>query len=160
MSLNTSPSQQRAIGPIGTVGRVILGLCLILVAVWNPEWWGAGGLRWYEAVLGLVGFPAAVLLIHWLWLQVSTDRVDATGGLGFCVNLAVGIALVSIPYTRDAFALFLGSSLLLAAAWGYAGCEVTAISNWLLRRDDQVGCVVFSPIDEVEAQLTRKAKAT
>ena len=36
-----------------------------------------------------------------------------------------------------------------------AGCEVLAISNWLLRRDDQVGCVVFSPIDAAEARLTR-----
>ena len=160
MSLNTSLSRRRAIGPIGTAGRVILGLCLILVAVWNPEWWGAGGLTWYEGVLGLAGFPAAVLLFHWLRLQVSTERFDATGGLGFCLNLAIGIVLFSIPYTRDAFALFLGSSLLLAAARGYAGCEVTAISNWLLRRDDQVGCVVFSPLDEIEAQLTRKARVT
>jgi hypothetical protein len=29
--------------------------------------------------------------------------------------------------------------MLLAAARGYAGCEVLAVSNWLLHRDDQVG---------------------
>jgi hypothetical protein len=40
--------------------------------------------------------------------------------------------------------------MLLAAARGYAGCEVLAISNWLLRRDDQVGCMRFAPIDHVE----------
>ena len=41
---------------------------------------------------------------------------------------------------------------MLLAAWrGHAGCESLAISNWLLRRDDQVGCVVFWPLDEVEA---------
>ncbi len=52
-----------------------------------------------------------------------------------------------IPFAEDAAQLFYGSTLLLAAVRGYAGCESLAISNWLLRRDDQVGCVVFSPLD-------------
>ncbi len=51
--------------------------------------------------------------------------------------------------------MFYGASMLLAAARGYAGCEVLAISNWLLRRDDQVGCVVFWPIDQLEHHLRR-----
>ncbi len=55
--------------------------------------------------------------------------------------------------------LFYGSYLLLADARGYAGCESLAISNWLLRRNDQVGCVVFSPLDAVEARATGKATA-
>jgi len=36
---------------------------------------------------------------------------------------------------------------LLAAARGYAGCEVLTVSNWLPHRDDQVGCVLFTPVD-------------
>ena len=159
MFLSTSPSHQRAIGTAGTIGRVILGLFLTLVPFWGPTWWAGEGLQWYEAALGLVGFPAAVLLFQWIRLQYSTERLDATGALGFCVNLGIGIVLFSIPQTHDAFALFLGVSLLLAAARGYAGCEVTAISNWLLRRDDQVGCVVFSPLDEAEKALTHRPTA-
>jgi len=27
---------------------------------------------------------------------------------------------------------------------------VLAVSNWLLRRDDQVGCVLFAPVDQLE----------
>jgi hypothetical protein len=46
--------------------------------------------------------------------------------------------------------------MLLAAARGYAGCEVLAISNWLLRRDDQLGCMVFAPVDLAESQLRRQ----
>jgi hypothetical protein len=46
--------------------------------------------------------------------------------------------------------------MLLAAARGYAGCEVLAISNWLLHRDDQIGCLVFSPIDRLERLLRRR----
>ena len=52
--------------------------------------------------------------------------------------------------TSDAALIFYGASMLLAAARGYAGCEVLAVSNWLLRRDDQVGCVVFWPVDHLE----------
>lgn len=158
--LNTPISQRRAIGTIGTIGRVILGLFLILVPVWGPAWWGGEGLHWHEPAIGLILFPAVVLLFQWIRLQVTTERLDATGALGFCINLAVAIVLFSNPHTRDAFSLFLGVSLLLAAARGYAGCEVTAISNWLLRRDDQVGCIVFSPIDQAEKALTRKGATT
>jgi hypothetical protein len=53
--------------------------------------------------------------------------------------------------------LFYGTSMLLAAGRGYAGCEVLAIPNWLLRRDDQIGCLVFSPIDRLERRLRRRS---
>jgi hypothetical protein len=50
----------------------------------------------------------------------------------------------------DAVLIFYGVSTLLAAERGHAGCESPAISNWLLRRDDQLGCLFFSPIDLAE----------
>ncbi len=56
--------------------------------------------------------------------------------------------------TRDATLVFLGVSMLLAALRGYGSCESLAISNWLLRRNDQVGCLLFSPVDRLE---TRRA---
>ena len=156
MSLSTSLGQQRAIGTAGTIGRVTLGLFLILVPVWGPAWWG-NGVQWYEAALGLLAFPAAVLILQSARLRYTTVQLQATNGWWFCLNFAIGAALFSMSFTRDAFALFIGASLLLAAARGYAGCEVMAISNWLLRRDDQVGCVVFTPIDEAEKALTHKS---
>jgi len=67
------------------------------------------------------------------------------------------LALYLTPFYAPAFAvtsaaalIFYGSSMLLAALRGYAGCEVTAVSNWALRRDDQVGCVLFGPVDNLE----------
>jgi hypothetical protein len=63
----------------------------------------------------------------------------------------------AIDVTGDAAVIFVGTSMLLAAARGYAGCEVLAISNWVLRRDDQVGCIVFAPVDLAESQLRRQA---
>ena len=152
MSVSTSPSQQRAIGVGGTIGRVLLGLAFIYLAVTDfgaPEW----ELAWQGPVLGLIVFPAALLLFQAVRLRFTNETLNATGGLAFCLNLAVGAVLFSIPFTREAALIFYGASLLLAAARGYAGCESLAITNWLLRRDDQVGCVVFSPIDEIEARI-------
>ncbi|MFI5283761.1 MAG: hypothetical protein ACHQ0J_11625 [Candidatus Dormibacterales bacterium] len=70
------------------------------------------------------------------------------------------IALVLTPlyasplsFTSNAALISYGASMLLAAARGYGGCEVLAISNWILRRDDQIGCLVLSPIDDYERQL-------
>lgn len=60
----------------------------------------------------------------------------------------------SLGFTSDAALIFYGASMLLAAARGYAGCEVLAVPNWLLRRDDQVGCVVFAPADALERRRT------
>ncbi len=45
--------------------------------------------------------------------------------------------------------------MLLAAVRGYAGCEVLAVSNWLLGRDDQLGRLVLSPIDRLDSERRR-----
>jgi len=60
-----------------------------------------------------------------------------------------------LSVTSDAALLFYGASMLLAALRGYAGCEVLAVSNWLLGRDDQVGCLLFWPIDHAERRRAR-----
>ena len=152
-------NSSRAIGPVGTLGRAALGLGFLYIALVSyPFGWG---LQWHSAALGLVAFPAATILGVKLWKAVpgSPAPINATGPMGFCANFAVGFALFMIPFTRDAAILFYGTTLLLAAVRGYAGCEVAAISNWLLRREDEVGCVVFSPLDQVEAQMTRTRAA-
>lgn len=55
------------------------------------------------------------------------------------LNIGVFLALYLTPekapprsVTSDAALLFYGASMLLAALRGYAGCEVLAVSNWLL----------------------------
>jgi hypothetical protein len=55
-------------------------------------------------------------------------------------------------------ALFYGATLLVAAWWGQLGCEATVLSNSILGRDDQIGCPVFSPIDEAEARSTHEGR--
>ncbi len=158
MTSSASMNRQRAIGTVGTIGRVVIGLGLIYLAVTDfgaPEW----ELAWYSPVLGLIAFPAALLLFQAMRLRFTNETLNAMGGLGLFLNTAVGAALFIIPFTREAALIFFGASLLLAAARGYAGCEILAITNWVLRRDDQVGCVVFSPLDEVEARVTGGKRA-
>ncbi len=156
MTSSASINRKRAIGIVGTAGRVVLGFCFLYWAFTDggkPEW----GLQWQGPLLGLIAFPAILMLGQALRLRYTTSPLNATGPIGFAVNFGVGTVLVIIPFTRDAILLFYGSSLLLAAARGYAGCESLAISNWLLRREDQVGCVMISPVDAVEARVTRGA---
>lgn len=144
----------RAIGVIGTLARVVCGLGLLYL-----PWWDYG-LQWHDVLLGLVGFPAVVLLGQWLRLRRTAAPLRATGVVGHLVNCSIAAVLLLTPATADAAALFYGASMLLAALRGYAGCEVLAVSNWLLRRDDQVGCPVFSPIDAVESWVVDKARKT
>jgi hypothetical protein len=112
--------------------------------------------------LGLVGFPAVLLASQWLRALRDPSRLQATGPLGTTLNMLLFAALFLTPWyarplsvTSDAALVFYGASMLLAALRGYAGCEVLAFSNWVLRRDDQVGCLVFAPIDHLEHRRPR-----
>ncbi len=149
-------TQKRGIGLIGTLARITVGFAFLYLALTefgNPKW----DLQWHSAPLGLLVFPAALMLFQAVRLRFTNQTLNATGALGFCLNFAVGAVLFSFDYTRDAALLFYGTSMLLAAARGYAGCESLAITNWILRRDDQVGCIVFSPLDEIESRTTGNA---
>ena len=75
----------------------------------------------------------------------------ASSYLGF-ISLGSSVILVVLA--------FLGISLVLQGLMAMPGCEVMAISNWLFRRNDQVGCIVFSPLDEIEARLVGREQKT
>ncbi len=114
-------------------------------------------------LIGALGFPVVVLALQWLRARLSPERFEATGPVATTLNILVFIALVLTPgyapafaVTSDAALVFYGGSMLVAALRGYGGCEVLAISNWLLRRDDQIGCLVFSPLDAAERRLERR----
>lgn len=148
-------SNRRLIGPLGTAARVLVGGALLGLALVAPDWWG-NGVQLRDALLALGGF-AGVLLLGFVAGQLSPGQpLRATGELGSCISIAVAAALFAVPLTKDAATLFYGGSMLLAAARGSVGCEVSAFSNWLLLRDDQVGCMVFGPVDDLEERLSRR----
>ena len=145
----------RAIGPLGSLARIGVAAGLLWLALGDDR-----GLTWGAALLGLVAYPAALLLAQVLRSRFSPAPLRATGPVGHAVNAAIVAGLLLVPFppdVRDGAALFYGASLVVAAWRGYVGCEVLAIPNWLLRRDDQVGCAVFSLLDELEARPAGRA---
>ncbi len=149
--------QTRAIGPGGMLARIVVVAGLYWLAFADKR-----GLTWFVALLGLVVFPGVLLVAQALRSRVSPAPLRATGPVGHAVNAAIIVGLFVLPFppdVRDAVALFYGTSMLVAAWRGYAGCEVLAIPNWLLGRDDQVGCLLFSPLDELESRMARRKTA-
>ena len=145
---------QRRIGPIGTTSRVLAGLGLLYLALSDGglSW----GLRWYDVALGLVALPAVVLGVGLAASRFGNGPVRFTGPIALAVNAALGVALFASQYTAGGAALFVGTTLLVAAWLAQPGCELSVLSNAILRRDDQIGCFVFTPIDELERRLSAR----
>lgn len=140
------------IGPIGISARLAVGLGLISLAlIWNDS------SSWADPLFGLVVMPAAVTGLLGLRAHRTQRPLRATGPLGHLANCAVFVPLFLHPATNGSALLFYGGSMLVQAVRRSAGCEVTAISNAVLDRDDQVGCMVFAPVDLAEARLRSAA---
>jgi len=136
----------REIGPWGTMTRLVVGAAAVALAL-------DIGVSWLDASIGLLVLPAALTVLLGLrGRSASPLRLDGPEGPPlFTMTWVVGIALgIAVP---EALFLALGASMLLGAARGDAGCEVTAIPNWVLRREDQIFCCLFTPVDELEAQI-------
>lgn len=153
----SDPSGTQSLRPIGTVGRVmrvLVGVALLALAIIGLPPWGHL-IPVSQLLLGLIAFPAVATLIQFTRLAITRRRLDQIGGVATVLNCLVITVLVIASPTRGATLVFLGSSMFVAAVRGYGGCETLAVSNWLLRRDDQVGCVLFSPLDIFEAARNR-----
>jgi hypothetical protein len=145
----------RQIGLAGTLARYLVGAALLASVI---EGHVTNGFHPWSWILGLVGFPAAVTAWQRWRAHRHPERFQATGPAAHLLNIGVFLALYlttwyapSLEVTSDAALLFYGASMLLAAVRGTAGCEVLTVSNWLLHRDDQIGCALFWPIDHTEA---------
>jgi hypothetical protein len=134
-------ARPRAIGRIGTAARGVCGLGFVAVAV---GWFRATPA---ETLLGVVVLPATAALV--LALRGPRAPPLRLGAAGHLVTAGVVLALLAV-FPGETVLLFYGSTMLLAAASGNGGCEVTVVSNWLRGRDDQVGCPLFAPFDALD----------
>jgi hypothetical protein len=157
-------SRKREIGPVGTASRVLVGLTLLYLALIDgPPFQGQfeWDLRPSDAALGLAVLPGIAIVFGLAARRYASGDVHFNGVLGITLNCAVIVVLVTNPYTAPGALIFYGATLLVAAVRGQAGCEATAVSNWVLGRNDQIGCPTFTPIDELEAHRRhREAAAT
>jgi hypothetical protein len=150
---------KRDIGPVGTAARVVGAL----VAIGLPI--ALSGFGWWEAGMAFVALPlvatASAELVTAAHRRVAPDapaRRDAicSGPACWLVAILMGAAIavdVLTPVNGDvALWVWLGSSMLVAAARGYGGCEVLAVPNLVTGRGDQIGCLLYTPIDRAEAR--------
>jgi hypothetical protein len=148
----------REIGPAGTALRVIVGLGFLYLA--GAVEGGSWDVSWFDPAVGFIVLPGVMVALGLFARRYAHGSLHFTGVLGHAVNAAVIVALLAIPYTAGGAALFYGATMLVAAWRGQRGCESTVISNLILRRDDQVGCVFFLPADEAEARWTGSGRHT
>jgi hypothetical protein len=140
----------RRIGPVGTTTRLLGAAGLLYLAFFDGASWG---LEWYDAAVGVGVLPAATIALGLGARRYASGPVRFTGPAGTISNCLLLIAVALNPYIAGGAALFYGTTLLVAAWRGQPGCEATVLSNWILGRDDQLGCPVFSPVDEAEERL-------
>jgi hypothetical protein len=146
----------RRIGPIGTTARLIAAAALVYLACFDGTSWR---LSRSDALLGLIVLPGLMLALALTARRLDTGPIRFAGPAGVALNCAVIVALLANPYTAAAAELFYGTTLVIAAWRAQPGCEATVISNWLLGRDDQIGCPIFSPIDQAEARRSSRTRS-
>jgi hypothetical protein len=152
---HSSTGRHRAIGPLSTAARALVGGGIVATVLWDHA---SSGVDIWAWVIGLVVLPAlTIAVMRWRAARHPEPLAWLTGPLGYavwCVAVCVIFATLwfvpSLSVLSDAALVFVGTTMLVAALRGYAGCEVLAISNWVLRRDDKIGCLVFAPVDLVE----------
>lgn len=150
---------RREIGPIGTASRVAGGLIAIAVPI------ALGGFGWWDAAAAFVALPllatASVALVTATYERLDpralTRRNAICSGpacwlVGLVVAIYVGLTLLTPLNGGVAFWVWIGTSMLVAAARGYGGCEVLAIPNLITGHRDQIGCILYTPIDRAEAR--------
>jgi hypothetical protein len=145
----------REIGPVGTAARIVTALALLYIVGGSTI--ASWSIDIHDAAIGLVALPALMIGLGLVARRYAEGTIRFTGPLGIALNLAVIVALIANDVTGPGATLFYGATMLIAAWRGQAGCEGTVVSNWVLDRDDQIGCPIFAPIDEVEAHLRRRA---
>jgi hypothetical protein len=121
--------------------------------------WGhvRAGVDVWAWVIGLVVLPAlTIVLVRWRATRHPERLVWLAGPVGVVATCALFLAMYAttwyappIAVLSDAALVFFGTTMLVGAVRGDAGCEVLAISNWVLRRSDHVGCLLFGTIDEL-----------
>lgn len=159
-------SGRRDIGPLGTASRVLVGLVAIAVPI------ALAGISWLELALALLALPllatAVAALIGAAYGGLAADSLERCGGtcsgaacwlIAVVVVAVAGLSAVAPISGGLVFSVWLGASMLLAAARGYGGCEVLAAHNLITGRRDQVGCVLFTPVDRAEARRRRSRAA-
>ena len=148
-------SHDRAIRPIGTASRAVIGTAMIVMAfAYRIGWWDVAA-GWWDVAAALTALPA-VALIAAVLTRAARPPVGTAAVISAVVGLGTLLTFIS-PVDRPAIFLYLGVSMVLAALRGDAGCELLSVPNPVRGRRTEVWCPVFTPIDLAERALTDRA---
>jgi hypothetical protein len=150
---------------VGRVLRILIGFVLIVYVAplyfQVPARVSVGSLL---LILGLIGIYS---LLH---ITVSQRIVPFGPGLGAVVANGLLVVLYFIGTTglpivgRGAGELaavtFLGISLVVAGVRAVPGCELMAIPGVFFRKNSELACLIFSPLDKLERKLRSKRDAS
>jgi len=142
-------------GPVGRLARLVLGVCLVVIAL--PVYFEAGS-RYNLSSLGL----ALGLFVLYTALHVVMSRL--LPGLNQWVGAAVAVIPVFLMWFfgqgggplfgqgegGTAALTFLAVSFLVDFARGSSGCEVMALPGLLLGNRTHLPCLLLCPIDHME----------
>ena len=150
---------EREIGPIGTTARVMVGTVAVALPI------ALAGFSWIEAGIALVALPliasvaAPLITPAYRHIHPTTLRSQHAACSPVTCTLIVVIVVANAAIVAPTAAngnvtiwVWLGASMLLAGARGYGGCEILALSNLVTGRRDQIGCMLYTPIDAAEAK--------
>lgn len=148
----------RAIGPWGTAARTLAAAGSFAWALAVPHEHPLGhvpgtGVLWWNLLLGLVLVPAAMTAA--LRLRGRDAAPLRAGHAAQCLTVFAFFALAQV--LPVAMFVALGANFVVQIVRGDGGCELLAIPNWQLRRNDRLFCLVFTPIDALEARSRREA---
>jgi hypothetical protein len=138
----------RTIGPWGTGVRAVAGVAGIAWAVAVPHerpWLELPGAS-SDLVGLLVGLVVAprVLTLAILARGRNAPRLHLGHAAASLVTL---LAVLLAQFYPAAVLITISAPLLLLAIVGRNGCELLAVPNLVLRRNDYLFCLPFSPID-------------
>ena len=146
---------------VGRTLRIVLGLALIIyvapVYFRIPVGVAAGSLL---LMLGLIGIYCLIHIVVVRQIVAFGPGLTAVVASGLLVALYIvgpsGLPIVGHGKGQLAAITFLAVSLVIAGARATPGCEVMAIPNLIFGKNADLICLIFSPVDRLEAKLRRK----
>lgn len=140
---------ERRAGPIGRVLRLAIGglAFYLLLGVYHTP-------LGYAAFWGFLVAPLVFLLfigtleLFGLMTRISQTKEWALGS----VILVMGLYILGPAEVKVAIVAFGAASLILSGLFAYAGCEMAALPNLVLRQRYVMGCAFFSPLDKFERE--------
>ena len=141
--------------------RILLGVVLILYV--TPIYFRLPARIFIGSLLLMLALVVAYCAIHF---AVSRRVIGFGPHLATILVHGLLIGLYVAGFSRApvfgggkgqlAAVTFFGVSVLTAGIRGVAGCELMEIPDLLLRKDVELGCLIFSPLDNLERKLRNR----